>query len=123
METVTMTTTEPVTAHDLAEALREAIDNNNAIIWIDDVTPEYDWEAPSRWQSLLDRFDAQVREAVEYNLAHTRSQRDGWMTLARKWRATSHPDLDPASPVEDARACNWQALRLRRELRRLGGKK
>jgi hypothetical protein len=127
---MTTTPATPVTASDLAKALREAIWNERDYhAWFADEgarKPEstiaaFAQRIVDRWQSLLDRYDAQVREAVEHNLAYTLRQRDGWMDRARRTRNRDFGAESVRDDAEDARACNWQALRLRRELRRLGG--
>lgn len=56
-----MTTHPDVTAADLAEALREAVANDAAIGWIEDLDPAYDPEAP-------DRYDAQERKRLRREL-------------------------------------------------------
>lgn len=76
-------------------------------------------EREYRWQSLLDRIDAQVRESYEADIAHAIGMRDAWMARSHRTRDKGFDADTVRGDVDDARACNWQALRLRRELRAL----
>ena len=103
------TTPDPVSAHDLAEALRDAVRHMDAIF------DGLDWHGEA-WQALLDRYDAQVRGELQKRLDAVLQKRDHDMEVARKTERNW-----PRWYVSAAREGNWQALRLRRELRALGG--
>lgn len=131
-----MTTTDPITAHDAAEALREAMRAHRLPIGecrtcygagiVYSVNRGHNVACPRckgagiagddapRWKSLLDRFDAQRREELQKRLDAVLQKRDRDMEVARKAERNW-----PRWYVSAAREENWQALRLRRELRRL----
>lgn len=109
------TTPEPVTAHDLAEALRGATEALSVISieWGLDAAVEDD---NARWVTLLERWGAQVRK----RMATAQATRDVCIAnaeLARRQDATISASME----VANARQANHEALRLRRELRALGG--
>lgn len=117
---------DPIAAHDLAEALREAhaivvlASVPDVIAVIDEQFYEIDVKGSrERWQALLDRYDAQ---RLSLALLQALSGRDAAMRFAARYRDESDAKYVKAK-VTLARACNWQALRLRRELRALGGEK
>lgn len=132
------TTPEPVTAADLAEALREAVKEQRwdagecrecygaGEYWDEEQDREVSCpqcqgtgiagDAALRWQALLDRYDAQQRAYLEQGIRLSEGQRDRWMAWARLNRRFGCPIT---SEVRQARNENWQIVRSRRELRKL----
>lgn len=110
------TTPDPVSAHDLAEALRGATDALSVIgiEWGLDPAVEED---NARWVNLLERWDGQC---LSLALLQALSDRDAAMRFAYRYQDGSDAKYVKAK-VARARKANWQALRLRRELRALGG--
>ena len=130
--------TDTITAADLAAALREAVKvqrwdagecrecYGSGEYWDEEQDREVSCpqckgtgisgDAAPRWQALLDRYDAQVRGELQKRLDAVLQKRDHDMEVARKTERNW-----PRWYVSAAREGNWQALRLRRELRALGG--
>jgi len=116
--------TNDVTADDLAAALRDA---NAVVVAIMTTTGLFNAyvenrryvdvdEEQDRWQSLLDRYDAQRREKITPTIAACER--------AKRWdmsRARDESGDDRLWRVEQAREANWEIIRLRRQLRALGG--
>lgn len=116
--------TTDVTAADLAAALREAVHNTKAVGWLEDPDPDYDYQATERWQSLLDRWDAQCREEIEdlwMEISDDANDRDWSMKAAKKCKLHGGEAPTITRLTQQARAANHRILALRRQLRALGG--